>query len=292
MNAPTVMTEASSTGCATSSAELVRLSLVVPASEADVVIARACIQLGVGCREEHRADGRVAAHFWATSTDLSRVRAALADLAANVGDAILEEADEDPGWVTAMRTFHQPVDVMGRIRVRPPWHPALPGMLDIVIDPAMAFGTGQHDTTRGCLELLLGCAPGGALLDIGCGSGVLAIAASKLGFSPVWACDIDPLAIDATEENAEINGVEIEVTQRDVLVTPLPRADVILANLTATVLTSLAVVLGESVPSVAILSGMRLDELRPVCEAWAEIGMIPADRRLGAEWCSVKLVRQ
>jgi ribosomal protein L11 methyltransferase len=291
MSAPTVMTEASSTGCATSSAELVRLTLVVPASQADVVIARACVRLGFGCREELYTDGRIALHFWATPTDISRVRAVLADLAVDVGDAVVDEADEDPGWVTAMRAFHQPVDVMGRVRIRPPWHPALDDMLDIVIDPAMAFGTGQHDTTRGCLELLLGCTPG-ALLDIGCGSGVLAIAASKLGFSPVWAGDIDPLAIDATQENATINRVEIEVALCDVLVTPLPRVDVILANLTATVLTSLAAVLGASVPAVAILSGMRLDELRPVCEAWAELGMVPADRRLGTQWCSVKLVRQ
>ena len=79
--------------------------------------------------------------------------------------------------------------------------------IDLVIDPGQAFGTGAHHTTRLCLELLLELEPAGAFADWGCGSGVLAIAAARLGWAPVLACDSDPAAVEATRENAAVNGV-------------------------------------------------------------------------------------
>ena len=109
------------------------------------------------------------------------------------------------------KAFHPPVDVswrFRRLRVRPPWEPPLDGDgVDLVIDPGQAFGTGAHHTTRLCLELLLELEPGGALADWGCGSGVLAIAAARLGCDPVLACDSDPVAVEATRANAAANGV-------------------------------------------------------------------------------------
>src|SRR5690606_664719 len=106
-----------------------------------------------------------------------------------------------------MRAFHTPVEVAGRLRVRPPWEPPREGLLDVVIDPGMAFGTAQHATTRACLELLCGLPAGGPLVDAGCGSGVLSVAARRLGFGPVWAIDSDPLSVEATVGNARRNGV-------------------------------------------------------------------------------------
>ena len=85
-----------------------------------------------------------------------------------------------------------------RLTVRPPWEPAAATALDVVIDPGQAFGTGAHATTRLCLELLLELEPGGSLLDLGCGSGVLAIVAAQLGFRPVLAVDNDPASLLAT----------------------------------------------------------------------------------------------
>jgi ribosomal protein L11 methyltransferase len=282
---------ASSSGSATPSAELVRLSVIVPAARAELTLTAGCALLGTGCREQELDDGRMRLEFWVSPARADAAAAHLNAVVAKIPGAACERAQEDPGWQTAMRSFHQPVDVDGRLRVRPPWHDPREGPIDIVIDPAMAFGTGQHDTTRGCLELLLRVAPG-PVIDIGCGSGVLAIAAAKLGFAPVWAWDLDPLAVEATTANAGVNQVALVIGERDALAASIPGVAVILANLTATVLTALAEALEGRPPQSAILSGMRLDELDQVCEAWTRIGMVPTDRRLGVEWCSVLLSRR
>ncbi len=263
----------------------------MPAARADLTLAAGCALLGTGCREQDLDDGRIRLEFWVSSARADTAAAQLGGVVAQIPGATCERAEEDPGWQTAMRSSHQPVEVDGRLRVRPPWHELREGPIDVVIDPAMAFGTGQHDTTRGCLELLLRVRPA-PVIDIGCGSGVLGIAAAKLGFAPVWAWDLDPLAVEATTVNARVNQVALIIGQRDVLAAPIPRVAVILANLTATVLTTLAEVLEGRPPQSAILSGMRLDELGPVCEAWSKIGMVPSDRRLGVDWCSVLLTRR
>jgi ribosomal protein L11 methyltransferase len=120
---------------------------------------------------------------------------------------------------------------IGQLWVGPPWHTPSPGLIPVVIDPGRAFGTGAHETTRFCLELLHGL-PRGALLDAGCGSGVLAIAAAKLGFGPVVALDLDEAAVDAARRNADANHVELETRHADVLAGDLPSVDVAVANLT------------------------------------------------------------
>jgi ribosomal protein L11 methyltransferase len=101
----------------------------------------------------------------------------------------------------------------------------------VVIDPGRAFGTGAHATTRLCLELLAGI-DRGSLLDVGCGSGVLAIAGAKLGFSPVFAIDEDDQAVASAQANAETNNVEIEIRRADGRTDPLPSTDVAVANIT------------------------------------------------------------
>ncbi|MEP6909614.1 MAG: 50S ribosomal protein L11 methyltransferase [Actinomycetota bacterium] len=134
-----------------------------------------------------------------------------------------------PGWEEEWKRFHVPA-VVGSLWIGPPWEQPPPELTAVVIDPGRAFGTGAHATTRMCLELLSGLDPGG-VLDAGCGSGVLAIAAAKLGFGPVFAIDTDPAAIDVTERNAEANGVELEAIHADVQSDSLPSADIVVANL-------------------------------------------------------------
>ena len=107
------------------------------------------------------------------------------------------------------------------------------------IDPGLAFGTGAHATTRLCLELLAEVAPG-SLLDAGCGSGVLSIAAAKLGFSPVHALDDDPFAVRTTVENAKANGVTVTATAADVTQADLPTVDVAVANIALETVAQLA----------------------------------------------------
>jgi ribosomal protein L11 methyltransferase len=140
-----------------------------------------------------------------------------------------EGRDVEGGWLDAWRRFHRPVRV-GRLWVGPPWETPDAGATAVVVDPGRAFGTGGHATTRLCLELLLTTA-GGSALDLGCGSGVLAIAAAKLGFAPVTAVDLEEAAVEAAAANAAANGVALDVRSADVLVDPLPAADVALANI-------------------------------------------------------------
>ena len=144
----------------------------------------------------------------------------------------------EPGWEDGWRSFHRPVRI-GPLWVGPPWLEPDPSALAVVVDPGRAFGTGAHATTRLCLELLLD-APRGSLADLGCGSGVLAIAAAKLGFAPVTALDVDETAVAVARENAARNGVEIEIRAADVLSDDLPQTDIAVANIELGPVTALA----------------------------------------------------
>jgi ribosomal protein L11 methyltransferase len=144
----------------------------------------------------------------------------------------------DADWAERWREFHRPITV-GPFWVGPPWAEPPTGRLAVVIDPGQAFGTGAHPTTRLCLELLAVVDPG-SLLDIGCGSGVLAIAGASRGLAPVFALDADPAAVTASRDNAARNGVAVEVRLADALVDPLPEADVAVANVTLEVVAAVA----------------------------------------------------
>ena len=134
------------------------------------------------------------------------------------GGARSTEVEE--GWEDRWRAFHRPVRV-GPLWVGPPWEQPDGDAIAVVIDPGRAFGTGAHATTRLCLELLVEL-PRGSLLDAGCGSGVLSIAAAKLGFEPVFAVDLDPQAVEATDRNAVANGVAVDARIADAADSALP----------------------------------------------------------------------
>jgi ribosomal protein L11 methyltransferase len=164
-------------------------------------------------------------------------------------------------WAERWKRFHVPVLVGGRIYVRPPWEqPAVrPRVAEIVIDPGRAFGTGAHPTTRLCLELMLELEPEGSFADLGCGSGVLAIAAAKLGFEPVVAVDSDRAAIEATDANARANAVRLARLERvNLREQAPPGAEVVVANLTRPLLGRVAGNL-ERPPRALIAAGL-LDE--------------------------------
>jgi ribosomal protein L11 methyltransferase len=186
------------------------------------------------------------------------------------------------------------VTVGGRVHVRAPWHDPPPdGPLDVVIEPAQAFGTGAHATTRLCLELLLELEPGGPLVDLGCGSGVLAIAAAKLGWGPVLGVDHDPLALAATAENAERNGVDIEARRHDLLRDgPAPAAPTVLANLLGPLLRALAETgfdPQDMAPRALIASGLLTSEADAIAAAFARRGLHERTRRADGEWAALLL---
>jgi ribosomal protein L11 methyltransferase len=154
------------------------------------------------------------------------------------GEYSWSEVPED--WQHRWREFHRAVRV-GSLWVGPPWLEAPADATAIVIDPGRAFGTGAHPTTQLCLQHVLDLAgDGGSLVDIGCGSGVLAIAACKVGFGPVVALDHDPVTLEAAAANARANGATIELKLAEALEDPLPEADVAVANISATAIEAVA----------------------------------------------------
>ena len=138
--------------------------------------------------------------------------------------------DVSTGWEERWREFHKPVVVDG-LWIGPPWEPRPADRPTVVIDPGRAFGTGAHATTRLTLRLLA-TLERGSLLDIGCGSGVLSIAAARLGFGPITAVDIDAQAVAAARRNAAANRVSLSSLVADALQDELPPADVAVANVT------------------------------------------------------------
>jgi ribosomal protein L11 methyltransferase len=141
-------------------------------------------------------------------------------------------------WEQRWREFHRGA-VIGPIWVGPPWERPPSSVTPVVIDPGRAFGTGAHETTRLCLSFLLGL-PRGSFLDVGCGSGVLAIAAAALGFAPVVAVDDDEAAVEAARTNARTNRVSIDIRRGDALRARLPGVETVVANVALPVIVALA----------------------------------------------------
>ena len=187
--------------------------------------------------------------------------------------------DVADGWEDRWRAFHRPVRV-GRLWVGPPWEAPPDDALVVVVDPGRAFGTGAHQTTQLCLQFLQDVEPG-ALLDVGCGSGVLAIAGALLGFAPVVGVDIEGPSIEATRENAVRNGVTIlaHLVSADA---PLPTTDIAVANISLEGIRSLD---GRLDATTLITSGYLASE-RP-----KPAGFRHAEQRTLDGWASDLYVR-
>jgi ribosomal protein L11 methyltransferase len=215
-------------------------------------------------------------------------------LEAAVGPALLAaaegEADEDPVRRRLAESARPPVG--GRVVIRAEEAPPAPAdALDIVIDGlGGVFGAGTHPTTEMCLELLLALEPAGAFADLGCGTGVLAITAAKLGFDPVLALDHEELAVAAARANARRNAVDVEARQADLLEAALPHAATLAANVPPKVHARLALELPEEVRAV-IASGLDEERLKPALVAYARAGLVLAERLERGNWIAALLVR-
>ena len=189
-------------------------------------------------------------------------------------------ASVEPGWEDAWRRFHRPVRV-GPLWIGPPWEGGDAEPLQVVIDPGRAFGTGSHPTTRLCLEHLLTIEPG-SLLDIGCGSGVLAVAAARLGFAPVSALDADEAAVAAARESAAANGIGLTVVLADALADPLPAADVAVANIELAAVEAL----DARVDARTFVVSGYLERDRPALARWRHV-----ERRTLEGWAADRFER-
>lgn len=240
-----------------------RVSFRPRAEDAEIARARLLELAPGGFEELDIGGGLVELAVYAHAVDVDRVLVELP------GAEVVPVA---AGWEDAWRDFHRPV-VAGGLWLGPPWETPPEPRRAVVIDPGRAFGTGSHPTTRLCVELLAATTPCGEVLDVGCGSGVLAIAAAKLGFAPVVAVDVDPVAVETARANAAANGVSVSTAVVDALAEPLPRADLAVANV---LLRPVEAILARLDVGEAITSGYLAGE-RPAHPGWAHVEALELD---------------
>ncbi len=290
---------------------MIRLAVRVAREEAEPALAELLELAPAGVEEVDLEDGRVEYAVYGAPGELP----ALPDLRALAGGAPVEISTTEiaDDWSERWREFHRPVLVdapdgsdLPALRVRPPWEPPAAGSstaIELVIDPGQAFGTGAHATTRLCLSLLLElraeAPPAAAVLDVGAGSGVLAIAAAKLGYAPVLALDNEGESVAACGENARVNGVDLRSERFDLRREQLPwigggpqppRAGpvIVLANLLAPLLRDLAGQI-ESAPAELIAGGLLAEQLDETAAAFAAAGLRERSRRVADGWGALRL---
>ena len=288
---------------------MIRLAVRCAPEQADLVLAELTVLAPNGVEEE-RGPGYVEYAIYGGEGELPE----LGDLDAAVGGGRVEVSSTEipDDWADRWRDFHKPLLVAERLWLRPSWEPPREGAIDVVVDPGQAFGTGAHPTTRLCLELLCGLQAGGELVDLGTGSGVLAIAAAKLGWGPVRAYDHEPAAIEAASANAEANGVELHLERMNLRERLPDLAPTVVANMTTPILLAVAAQMGERwrepgegspdnsgegpgtpppATGAVVCSGLLPGEVDGVAAAFGAVGLSEADRRRDSDWAALLLRR-
>ena len=268
---------------------MIRLAVRCRPDLAEQVLAE-LVQLAPGGVEEEQGAGYVEYAIYGAEGELPD----LGRLEAAAGDGLIEvtsgRVPED--WADRWRDFHEPLVVGGRLLVRPSWEPPRDGLADVVIDPGRAFGTGAHPTTRLCLELLLELEESegaeGPFADWGTGSGVIAIAAARLGWTPVAACDHEAGSLEAATVNAEANAVELELARVNLRAEAPPPAPTVTANITAPVLLAIAERM-EVAPRRLICSGLLGPEVDGIVSAFGRHGLIERGGRTDGDWNALLL---
>lgn len=201
---------------------------------------------------------------------------------------------DDTDWVNEWKKYYKPIHI-GDIVIVPKWikYDKAEGEKIVLIDPGMAFGTGAHESTRLCLQLFSEIEEDyECVLDIGAGSGILGITASICGAKNVWLSDIDPLAVKACEENAELNGIKnATITKADLLENATIKGDVVFANITADILIGLSKSIGNVVKKngYIILSGIIKARYDDVLNAYLDAGFVLDKSVVLGEWWGIRL---
>ena len=273
---------------------MIRLGVRVAKADADLVLAELLALVPQGVEERELGPDTIEYGVYGAEGELPEMHALQAAAGAALVEVVTEQVADD--WADRWRAFHSPVEIGGRLLVRPPWSPPPedPAIIDLVIDPGQAFGTGAHPTTKLCLELLLDLEPRGAFMDLGCGSGVLAIAASRLGWAPVEGVDFDPLSVTASLENAAVNGSELSARRFDLLRDgPAPTAPTVAANLLRPLLLALARAgFDGPTPERIVASGLLRAEADEVSAALTARTGLPERARLEeGDWAALLLAQ-
>jgi ribosomal protein L11 methyltransferase len=295
---------------------VIRLAVRVQREQAELVLAELLELVPAGV-EEVQVGEMVEYAVYGAPGELP----SLPDLNAAAGGALVQisTSHTPDDWQERWKRFHRPVlieapggpaDAAPGVRalsVRPPWEQPSErtdrGVPEIVIDPGQAFGTGAHASTRLCLELLLRLSrlelARTPLLDVGTGSGVLAIAAARLGFAPVLGVDHERESVEAARNNAAVNGVEIEVRRFDLRTQRLPwpepeaageRSPVVVANLLRPLLLELSRAL-PCAPSHLLAGGLLDDEVDEIARVFGErFGLRLREKRSREGWAAAWLV--
>ncbi|MFH0802127.1 MAG: 50S ribosomal protein L11 methyltransferase [bacterium] len=203
---------------------------------------------------------------------------------------------DDEDWAESWKRFYHPLRVGKRLVIKPSWetYAARPGDLIVELDPGMAFGSGCHPTTQLCLELLEQfLKPGDRVLDLGTGSGILAIAAAKLGAASIVATDLDPLAVKIARQNVDLNipGFPCETRAGDGVQEIAEQFSVISANIIAETLIELAPFLPERLLPAGLLiaGGITIEKKQQVLDAFLEAGLSLSSEADREDWCALAL---
>jgi ribosomal protein L11 methyltransferase len=272
---------------------LIRLAVRCRPEQAEAVLAELLVLAPNGVEEES-GPGFVEYAIYGGEGELPEI----GELEAAAGDGLVEvvAAEVPDDWADRWQDFHKPLLVGGRLWLRPSWEEPRAGAVDVVVDPGRAFGTGAHPTTRLCLELLLDLADDGraegGLVDLGSGSGVLAIAAAKLGWGPVRGYDQEAPAVETAAANAAANGVEANFERRDLRQGLPALAPTVVANMRPSILEAVAAQLQRPTGLEALVcSGLLPGELDRTAEAFVAAGLDEAERRVEGDWAGLLLCR-
>lgn len=196
----------------------------------------------------------------------------------------------DMDWNEEWKKSFVPFETGDRFIILPPWETTESSRIPIIIDPGMAFGTGHHETTRGCLACIEKLSSRkGSFLDVGTGTGILAIGAEKLGFTPVMAVDTDPTAIESTQKNIALNSVPEITVMEGGIGSVNGTFDVITANLVSVTIIDIAADIAGHLNEggSAVLSGILLDQEDEVVRALTDAGLSVMDMLRGDKWVTM-----
>jgi ribosomal protein L11 methyltransferase len=271
---------------------VIRLAVRCEAEYAEYVLGN-LLELAPNGLEEERGPGWVEYAIYGPPGEVPEIGELQAAAGGTLVDVSTTTVPDD--WADRWADFHKPVVVGNRLAVRPSWWDSHEDLLDVLINPGRAFGTGGHPTTRLSLTLMIELEQAGEasgpLADWGTGSGVQSMAASKLGWGPITACDREPAALEAAAANAEANGVELALERVVVREGAPPMAPTVVANLTAGLLIDCArhVTAADVTPRTLICSGMLVEQIEEVVAVFAPAGLTLDHSRTEGDWAALLL---